>query len=534
MANASILRVLVFLEFLCASFFVFSIEDFDDLDPLKRYDDVPEKTETKAPRLLNSKQKDAKVFFFESIVLQDCTVLSEKTQKRLIKPYLNKKLSINDLNKLITAIHETYQDAGYVLDDVYFKKESFKKPRCLVVFLVEVKLCGLRFLGEGKRGRRINSLLNIDANRVLKITELKSAFNILNQLETISYDSKLNTNQERTLHAMDIMLKKHKKCVFGLGYDNQGSTSTGQDRYTVETRFEDVLGVFDQWRFLYMTTRKPFNKERYSKTGMISLSIPYRRWRASFACNFSKDKYHLTDRVSLEDDVIELTADLRYALSLTENSGTYVGTTLRHRSTQYHLGDFWDLTKSGDTTKWILWGSYFRYIFGGRFNGRLSYSQGIQASNGGIGRLFDKNFKILNIEGSFQRSFKNRWMWTLTGDMQIGEPDLYNHEKFSLGGMSTVRGFLNTQYSTDSGYFVRNELEYLVFNRYATRFFVGHDCGRSKPSKFDNDKEKTLQSICFGVRLVVKGVNFEVLMARPIHTELSNRYTFLLGISGNF
>lgn len=69
-----------------------------------------------------------------------------------------------------------------------------------------------------------------------------------------------------------------------------------------------------------------------------------------------------------------------------------------------------------------------------------------------MGSYFPKNFKKLNINGFFQRNFGSRWLWTLLGDAQIGEPKLFEHEKFSLGGMPTVRGFLSPQYQADSGF----------------------------------------------------------------------------------
>lgn len=75
----------------------------------------------------------------------------------------------------------------------------------------------------------------------------------------------------------------------------------------------------------------------------------------------------------------------------------------------------------------------------------------------------------------------------------------------------------------------------LLFNRFATKFFIGHDYGHLKPSKHDESiEEKTLQSICCGIRLNVKHIHIEMLMARPIRTIKSNGYTFLLGIRGEF
>ena len=413
---------------------------------------------------------------------------------------------------------------------IYFKKESFKNPGHLVVFFVEPKVSGLRIFEKKKRGRRVNSLMKVSSNEVLKVADLQCAFDILKELETFSYDLKLNTNTERSWHTADVVLRKQKKCVLGLGYDNQGSASTGRDRYTVQASFEDFLGMFEQWRFMHISTRKPFSKECCSQTSLVSLSIPYRRWRASFYGVFEQDKYPL----SLKTDQVLLGVDLRYTLSRTWNSGTYIGSTLEYYSKSSSLHGNWLSVQSGDTAKLVLWGSHYRYVWGGVVYGKLSYSQGIHASDAGMGRLFDKNFKKLNVDGLFQRGFGERWKWTLSGEAQIGEPDLFRHEKFALGGMSTVRGFWGTQYESDSGYFVRNELEYLLFKRYETKCFIGYDYGHLKPSREDRLEEKTLRSFCCGVRLKVKDISFELLMARLIRTMESNRYTFLFGVKGEF
>ncbi|MGX8716722.1 MAG: ShlB/FhaC/HecB family hemolysin secretion/activation protein, partial [bacterium] len=325
--------------------------------------------------------------------------------------------------------------------------------------------------------------------------------------------------------------------ILGLGYDNQGSEDTGRDNYTVEARFEDVLGLFEQWRFMQGTTARPFSKKRYSQTSLVSLSIPYRRWRASFWGAFEKNAVpHEGLKGYRKTEISQLGADLRYALSRTWISGTYLGGTIEHYTKQFSTADgILVMPFSGDITKCVLWASHFRYALGGVAYGKLSYSQGVHASDAGMGHHFNKNFKKLNVDGSFMRNFGNRWTWMLSGKAQIGEAHLFAHEKFSLGGMSTVRGFVDTQYRADSGYFLRNELEYLLFNRYSTKFFVGYDYGHLNPSRRDDPlREKSLQSICCGVRLNVKDINFEMLMARPIHTITSNRYTFLFGVKGEF
>ena len=456
------LRGFMFLHLWPAAL-IFADEGRIDLKPLQDQDYIPPKAKAVTSKLLTAQQKDAKVFYFETIVFQGCTVLSDTDQKRLIKPYLKKKICLNDLNNLIMAIHVAYGDAGYVLENVYFKKESFKKPRHLVMFLVEPKVCALRIFERRKRGRRVNNLIKVDADNVLKVTDWQCASDILRQLETFSaHKFRLNTDRERTYHTADVMLKKGQTCAFGLGYDNQGSKNTGRDRYTIQARFEDVLGMFEQWQFTHITTHDPFSKDRYSQTSLVSLSVPYRRWRASFYGIFEKDKHPITNRAFSKTEQIQLGADLRYALSKSWTSGTYVGSTIEHYSKSRYLNGHRLSILSGDVTKWILWGSHYRYIFGGVVYGKLSYSQGIHASDMGMGSYFPKNFKKLNINGFFQRNFGSRWLWTLSGDVQIGEPKLFEHEKFSLGGTSTIRGFFSPQYQTDSGFFIRNELEYLL------------------------------------------------------------------------
>lgn len=525
-------KKIFFTFYFYALLLCFCEENRIDLKPLEKYEDIPEQTNKQKPKLLDSKQKSAKIFYFETITLRNCTVLSNKVQKSLVVPFLKKKISLNDLNRLIITIHQAYSESGYILEDVYFKKNSFRGKN-LDLFVVEPKVSGLKISEARCNNRRVNSLLKLNEKDVLKLTDLQCAFDILNEQETMLYDLTLNTNSQRTCWEAEVKLKEYKKCILGLAYDNYGSKDFGRDQITLSTRLEDVLGMFEQWHFMYKTTTNSFDTKRYSKQGLISLSIPYRRWRTSFYSVFEKNKGNILTMKRHSEQIL-LGVDLRYAFSRTWNSGTYAGATLEHYSKQYYLDTRWIFVQSGDVTKLVLWGSHYRYIFGGVIYGKLSYSQGIHASDAGIGQLFDKNFKKLNIDGFFQKGFGNRLKWILSGNAQVGEPDLFNHEKFSLGSMSTIRGFVDTQYTSDSGYFVRNELECLLFNQCKARFFIGYDYGHLKPSKVDRVEEKTLQSICCGVRMNVKDVKFEMLMARPIHTIKSNRYTLLFGIKGNF
>ncbi len=76
---------------------------------------------------ITGKPKD---FFINKILLQNATLINERQKEKLISGYINKRLTINDINALIIDITKFYVKAGYstarvkILPDQNFKNET--------------------------------------------------------------------------------------------------------------------------------------------------------------------------------------------------------------------------------------------------------------------------------------------------------------------------------------------------------------------------------------------------------------------------
>ena len=170
------------------------------------------------------------------------------------------------------------------------------------------------------------------------------------------------------------------------------------------------------------------------------------------------------------------------------------------------------------------------YAGGGILNARLGYVKGLTA----FGALRDADnlprdlphaqFRKLTVDLGFSRRFSvsdRAYLWSSQFSGQHAYDTLYGSQQMLIGGSSSVRGFLNSVLSGDSGSYLRNELSMPwqitlangspLSGRVYTGFDVGHVSNRASgvPSG-------TLSGATLGASVQWKTLSLDAFAARAI------------------
>ena len=200
------------------------------------------------------------------------------------------------------------------------------------------------------------------------------------------------------------------------------------------------------------------------------------------------------------------------------------------QSSRNWLGGEFLQVSSRDLSTLDLAGTAFTQVGGGILNARLGYVKGLTA----FGALRDADnlprdlphaqFRKLTVDLGFSRRFSvsdRAYLWSSQFSGQHAYDTLYGSQQMLIGGSSSVRGFLNSVLSGDSGSYLRNELSMPwhitlangspLSGRVYTGFDVGHVSNRASgvPSG-------TLSGATLGASVQWKTLSLDAFAARAI------------------
>lgn len=203
---------------------------------------VKEGFEIEKPKISLPKKR----ILIEKITVVGATILSEEEIKEIILPYENKKLSLEEIQKVARLITDAYRKKGYITSGAHIPLQTFGKG------VLEIRVI------EGVTGE-----IKIEGNRYFKDSLLKKkitlkrgeAFN-KNILEKDLY--RMNKHPDRKAHVVlspgkepgvtNIVLKVKDRFPFHmmLVFDNYGHPNTEKKRYKTYFIFNNITGRDDK------------------------------------------------------------------------------------------------------------------------------------------------------------------------------------------------------------------------------------------------------------------------------------------------
>ena len=178
---------------------------------------------------------------YERIELVGAKLLSKCDKKKLIKPYVNKAITLQELDKLVSEILQWYFERGFNTTRAGFKEESFREKGVLKIYVIEGKVGQVLIEENGKPRKRFNTVVPFKSDALFCIRDYEQAIDMIQRLPSLNAQMDIVPLEEEGKSDVVIKVEKKKPIKFSAGYDNEGSPTYGQRSYNVGVTFDKYI-----------------------------------------------------------------------------------------------------------------------------------------------------------------------------------------------------------------------------------------------------------------------------------------------------
>ncbi|MGC0826579.1 ShlB/FhaC/HecB family hemolysin secretion/activation protein [Pantoea agglomerans] len=406
-------------------------------------------------------------FEINQISLQQASLITPDTQKRLVAPYINQCLSLDRINQLVRAISEWYVQRGYITSRAFLTEQNLSHGT-LNITVLEGKLEAIHL--QGASARQLNMAFPTRAGRILNLRDIEQGMEQINRLRTTPVQIEIIPSTQPGYSIVNLTSTPEFPLTLGLNMDNSGQRSTGVGQLSGSLVGNDLLGVADRW-FVSGGRSSAFSDWRDAQNFQAGVSVPYGYGLLDYSYSWSN--YHSRFNANSFDwysngDNISNRLSGSWVLFRNGQIKTGVQLGLNHYASHNWLNETLLQSSSRKLTSLQIGFNHTQKIAGGVATLNPMLSRGMPwfdaESDKGKSHDFPKaEFRKWSVSSSYQRPVTQK-MWWLSSFYAQWSPDrLYGSERLTIGGENSVRGYKEQYLSGDVGGYLRNELNYSLF-----------------------------------------------------------------------
>ncbi|MGC1008252.1 ShlB/FhaC/HecB family hemolysin secretion/activation protein [Pantoea agglomerans] len=406
-------------------------------------------------------------FEINQISLQQASLITPDTQKRLVAPYINQCLSLDRINQLVRAISEWYVQRGYITSRAFLTEQNLSHGT-LNITVLEGKLEAIHL--QGAIARQLNMAFPTRAGRILNLRDIEQGMEQINRLRTTPVQIEIIPSTQPGYSIVNLTSTPEFPLTLGLNMDNSGQRSTGIGQLSGSLVGNDLLGVAERW-FVSGGRSSAFSDWRDAQNFQAGVSVPYGYGLLDYSYSWSN--YHSRFNANSFDwysngDNISNRLSGSWVLFRNGEIKTGVQLGLNHYVSHNWLNETLLQSSSRKLTSLQIGFNHTQKIAGGVATLNPMLSRGMPwfdaESDKGKSDDFPKaEFRKWSVSSSYQRPVTQK-MWWLSSFYAQWSPDrLYGSERLTIGGENSVRGYKEQYLSGDVGGYLRNELNYSLF-----------------------------------------------------------------------
>lgn len=446
--------------------------------PEQKQETVVVEKEKPAP----SPDESQTVFTVKKIAFSATEILSAEELASIARKYEGKELGLSDLNEMLDEINQLY----------YAKKvitaKAILPPQKIIDGIVHVQLIeghygDFRIIGNAHTNDEyILNRIFLGKGRLVRVDELEKNLTYFNRTNDISLKAELVPGKE--VGATDCIIHVEEPPVREtvLYTDNAGSQDSGLYRLGALIVNNSLNGGRESLVISPTLTRGTL-------AGSISYSQPIDNRGTKLGISYGKNTLKITDgeleSMDVDGNSEDLSLNLSQPLNVTSNVKTEAIVDIHHKLSETDFSGknllhtvLNTYTAGYSVQQNLKGGSWYANISGTHIRG----SQKDVYSN--------ENFSRGNITLIRQQVFSGKQIFTFRTSAQYSNSkELPSTEQFSLGGISTVKGFKETLISGEKGYYLGVEYSIPVDDTINGRVYLGFDHGAVKQA-FNNDSDQ--------------------------------------------
>jgi hemolysin activation/secretion protein len=460
--------------------------------------------------------------------------LPGKLTERLQGENAGRCLGVAELEAILAALTKSYIDRGYITTRAYLPAQDLRSG-VLEVTIVEGKIERFEVTGGRDRAQWIRGAFPASPGDLLNLRDLEQGIDQVNSLA--ANNAKLDLRPGSAPGQTVVVVENPATFPVHLytSLDNSGTRATGRDNASATVTFDSLLGLNE---LLSITKRQSVLPERWDhksdSTGLRAV-LPF--GYSTFSLDASESNYRNVLRLpsgqflASEGTTISKSFTADRVVYRDQASRISLSARLGTQSSRNWLGGEFLQVASRDLTTLDVGASAFTQVGGGILNARVGYVKGLKA----FGALRDADtleddlphaqFRKATLDLGFSRRFEvagRAFSFSTQFSGQHAYDTLYGTQQMLIGGGSSVRGFLNTVLSGDSGFYVRNELSMpwqLALGDGAPlqgRVYTGFDVGRVS-NRASGVPSGSLSGATLGAAFQWKTLSLDVFASRAVH-----------------
>lgn len=417
----------------------------------------------------SGKQIEVRGFKFSGVFHKN-----EEQLLSLLQPYIGKKHSFAELQKIISLVTKAYREEGYFVARAYLPKQRIQDG-ILEIAVIEGNYGAFHLNNSSLvSDEHLKAMLeDIQHDNIVSVSTLERAMLLINDTPGVQVTgADVKPGQEVGTSDFDITTKATNPYNAYIVGDNYGSKYTGRYRVNLGVSANSPLGYGDKLGMngVMSTTSDLENGKLYYNFPLMPNGL---RGEVSAArTNYSlAEDYDALDALG---NSTTLEASLIYPLIRTRLETLHVSLGYAHKEMKDEIRSTSDVTKKDSDSLNLTFAYVKNYLFFGLesvTNATVTLTRGELGFNDVADLAADQagaktNGDYTKIGGSLEKSIQFSPIWALTTNLQfqkaLGNKNLDGSEDFSLGGAYSVRAFPDGEHSAENGYMLGMELFYTL------------------------------------------------------------------------
>lgn len=447
--------------------------------------------------------------------------------RKTIKPFVNRKLTVEDVNRLSTSLNTALIEHGYVTSRIGIPSQSLASGN--LQFNLQLGRVESVLYKTYAQPLPWQNAFPIREGDILNIRNIEQGIEQMKRIGSQNVSVELEPGTKPL--ATNIVLETTKKPpIHGMiSIDDSGLKDTGKLQWTAAIGVDRIFNANDSLNLSINRDAAQDGERKGSRNHTISYSIP--RGKDTFSISYSDMKYHQTINSMATPFISSSHAKtvrgswnhVFHRDRMTKRSWDII---ISKRNAKNYINDVEIAVQRANTASLEVGISERRYIKKNTLYSRAAIKQGVgwfgsqpEYGNGAPSTrytqlLLDVDYQIPRIWGhrptSITTSFHGQWT--------LGDKRLFSRDMISLGNRYTVQGFdgENTL-MVESGWYMRNEVASYI-PKWKSSVYANIDFGAVYGPSTEVLTGKFIAGTSLGIRGQFKsGLFYDVFVGAPLY-----------------
>jgi hemolysin activation/secretion protein len=444
------------------------------------------KPPTAQPEEKDKSQDQGPKIKIKHFVFEGNQLITSLELEKYLSAYLGRELSLDELKLAVNTIANFYQEKGYLAQATLPKQDVTEGD--VRITIIEAKFGGVRIETEDKANLHVKEDVIqkfIEANnpkgKAFNLSQIDRGLILLNDLPGISVEANLQAGQNEGETESILKVKNRNWLSGNATIDNQGSHSTGGQRFVGTLNIASPLRFGDKGDLTYLHSEG-------SDYIRLAYNMPIGYHGLRVGLNSSALEYNVvperdTSGKHARGHSSTYQAEMSYPIYRSKQMNLNMASSLEHKYFLNKTDAGTDSENDDDILSAGLSGNMLNnWLVGGQTNASLDLDIGkLDRNNVGTSLSGDQGSHGARTNGRWNRI---RWNMNHTqfilndlsavikANGQFSDSNLDSSEKLYLGGASGVRAYPASEGSGSMGYILNVELrKELPRNFTATGFY---------------------------------------------------------------